>query len=114
MSPAVMAVSGPFRGPCMLWAEPKGKASVATVLCAIYCRRFLLAGNLAGIDRYHKRFTACMIRIAGPVATPSAQIAAGNMDLCSRTEQQASCLEETTSSMEEPASTVKLNSDNTR
>jgi methyl-accepting chemotaxis protein len=42
------------------------------------------------------------------------EIAAGNMDLSSRTEQQAASLEETASSMEELTSTVKQNADNAR
>lgn len=46
------------------------------------------------------------------IATASGQIAAGNLDLSSRTEQQAASLEETASSMEELTSTVKQNSDN--
>jgi methyl-accepting chemotaxis protein len=46
------------------------------------------------------------------IATASIQIAAGNMDLSSRTEQQAASLEETASSMEELTSTVKQNADN--
>ncbi len=48
------------------------------------------------------------------IATASGQIAAGNMDLSSRTEQQAGSLEETASSMEELTSTVKQNADNAR
>ncbi|UGQ47050.1 methyl-accepting chemotaxis protein [Massilia endophytica] len=48
------------------------------------------------------------------ISTASAQIAAGNMDLSSRTEQQAGALEETASSMEELTSTVKQNADNAR
>jgi methyl-accepting chemotaxis protein len=42
------------------------------------------------------------------------EIAAGNLDLSSRTEQQAASLEETASSMEELTSTVKQNTDNAR
>lgn len=42
------------------------------------------------------------------------QIAQGNMDLSSRTENQAASLEETASSMEEITSTMKHNSDNAR
>ena len=42
----------------------------------------------------------------------SQEIAAGNLDLSSRTEQQAASLEETASSMEELTSTVRLNGDN--
>lgn len=42
------------------------------------------------------------------------EVAAGNMDLSSRTEQQAASLEETASSMEELTSTVRQNADNAR
>ncbi|NVD98406.1 methyl-accepting chemotaxis protein [Massilia sp. BJB1822] len=48
------------------------------------------------------------------IATASAQIAAGNLDLSARTEQQAGSLEETASSMEELTSTVKQNTDSAR
>jgi methyl-accepting chemotaxis protein len=51
---------------------------------------------------------------ADGVATASAQIASGNMDLSGRTEQQAAALEETASSMEELSSTVKQNADNAK
>ena len=46
---------------------------------------------------------------ADSMATATSQIAAGNMDLSGRTEEQASALEETAASMEELASTVKQN-----
>ncbi|KFI08635.1 methyl-accepting chemotaxis protein [Massilia sp. BSC265] len=48
------------------------------------------------------------------IATASGEIAAGNLDLSTRTEQQAGSLEETASSMEELTSTVKQNADNAR
>ena len=48
------------------------------------------------------------------IATASSEIADGNLDLSSRTEQQAGSLEETASSMEELTSTVKQNADNAR
>ena len=48
------------------------------------------------------------------IATASAEISVGNMDLSSRTEQQAGSLEETASSMEELTATVKQNADNAR
>lgn len=48
------------------------------------------------------------------MASTSGQIAAGNLDLSSRTEQQAASLEETASSMEELTSTVKQNFDNSK
>jgi methyl-accepting chemotaxis protein len=46
------------------------------------------------------------------IAIASSQIAAGNLHLSSRTEEQAASLEETASSMEELTSTVKQNADN--
>ena len=48
------------------------------------------------------------------VATASAQIAAGNQDLSSRTEHQAGALEETASSMDELTVTVRQNADNAK
>jgi len=48
------------------------------------------------------------------IFTASSEIAQGNADLSSRTEQQAANLEETASSMEELTSTVKLNADNAK
>jgi len=51
---------------------------------------------------------------AETIAVASDEIAQGNMDLSSRTEQQAGALEETASSMEELTSTVKQNADNAR
>ncbi len=48
------------------------------------------------------------------ISTASAEIASGNMDLSTRTEQQAGALEETASAMEELTSTVRQNADNAR
>jgi methyl-accepting chemotaxis protein len=48
------------------------------------------------------------------IASASGQIAAGNLDLSARTEEQAGSLEETASSMEELTSTVRQNADNAR
>ncbi|WP_229518482.1 methyl-accepting chemotaxis protein [Massilia sp. PAMC28688] len=48
------------------------------------------------------------------IGTASREIAAGNLDLSSRTEMQASSLEKTASAMEELTSTVKQNADNAR
>jgi methyl-accepting chemotaxis protein-1 (serine sensor receptor) len=68
-----------------------------------------------------KDMNAGLVKIVGRVrggtdtiATASTQIAAGNLDLSSRTEQQAAALEETASSMEELISTVKQNAENAR
>jgi methyl-accepting chemotaxis protein len=51
---------------------------------------------------------------AEAISIAAREIASGNMDLSSRTEQQAASLEETASSMEELASTVTHNADNAR
>ncbi len=48
------------------------------------------------------------------IATASREISAGNLDLSSRTEQQAGALEETAASMEELTTTVRQNADNAR
>jgi methyl-accepting chemotaxis protein len=48
------------------------------------------------------------------IATVSTEIANGNLDLSSRTEQQAGALEETAAAMEQLTSTVKQNADSAR
>ncbi len=48
------------------------------------------------------------------IATASREISAGNLDLSSRTEQQAGALEKTAASMEELTSTVRKNAENAR
>ncbi|MBC7455002.1 MAG: MCP four helix bundle domain-containing protein [Massilia sp.] len=48
------------------------------------------------------------------ISAASSEIASGNLDLSARTEQQASALEETASSMQALTSTVKLNAENAR
>ena len=59
--------------------------------------------------------TVTMVRqSSGSIAVSAQEIAEGNMDLSSRTEQQAASLEETASSMEELTSTVQQNADNAR
>jgi methyl-accepting chemotaxis protein len=49
---------------------------------------------------------------AESITSAAQQIAAGNMDLSSRTEEQAASLQETASSMEQLTGTVKLNAEN--
>ncbi|MGB6242120.1 MAG: methyl-accepting chemotaxis protein [Castellaniella sp.] len=49
---------------------------------------------------------------ANAIATASAQISAGNLDLSSRTEQQASSLTETAATTEQITATVRQNADN--
>jgi len=48
------------------------------------------------------------------IVTASRQIAAGNLDLSGRTEEQAASLEQTAASMEQLTATVKQNADNAR
>jgi methyl-accepting chemotaxis protein len=48
------------------------------------------------------------------IATASAEIAAGNLDLSSRTEEQSGALAQTASSMDQMTGTVKQNADNAR
>ncbi len=53
-------------------------------------------------------------RGADVIAAASGQISGGNLDLSTRTEQQAGALEETASSMEQLTSSVRHNADNAR
>src|SRR5476649_595976 len=48
------------------------------------------------------------------IATASAEIAAGNLDLSARTEEQAGALEQTAAAMEQMAATVSQNADHAR
>jgi methyl-accepting chemotaxis protein len=67
----------------------------------------VMTGSLQNIVREVRQGT-------DTINTASAEIASGNMDLSSRTEQQAGALEETASAMEEMTSTVRQNADNAR
>jgi methyl-accepting chemotaxis protein len=70
---------------------------------------------LAALREMNERLTAIVVRVrdgSASIAGAAREIAAGNMDLSQRTEQQAASLQETASSMEELTSTVKQNADN--
>jgi methyl-accepting chemotaxis protein len=70
---------------------------------------------LSALREMTERLTAIVGRVrdsSTSIAGAARQIAAGNMDLSQRTEQQAASLQETASSMEELTSTVKQNADN--
>ncbi len=72
---------------------------------------------MLGLQKMQNQLTETVSRVREgsiSIGTATTQIAAGNMDLSSRTEQQAASLEETASSMEELTSTVKQNADNAR
>jgi methyl-accepting chemotaxis protein len=66
-----------------------------------------MSGNLERIVREVRQGTET-------IATASGQIASGNLDLSSRTEQQAGSLEQTASSMAQLTATVKQNADHAR
>ena len=66
-----------------------------------------MRNSLVGIVQQVRRGTET-------IGTASREIAAGNIDLSSRTELQASSLEKTASAMEQLTSTVKQNADNAR
>ncbi len=81
----------------------EGKDEAAQLLGALAHMKDNLTRNVGGVRGN-----------ADGVATASAQIAQGNMDLSNRTEQQASALKETAASMDELSATVKQNADNAR
>jgi len=78
-------------------------------------------GDTTSIIAEMRRMRDALVNIVGEVrvrtdtiATASSEIAMGNIDLSSRTEQQAGALEKTSSAMKELTNTVKLNADNAR
>ena len=69
---------------------------------------------LQALDRMRRQLGEVVQAVRGnaeSVSTASSQIATGNLDLSSRTEQQASALQQTAASMEELGSTVRLNAE---
>jgi methyl-accepting chemotaxis protein-1 (serine sensor receptor) len=80
-------------------------------------RRDELGAMLAGLQSMRDQLadTVGQVRSGSvAIATATAEIAAGNMNLSQRTEQQAGSLEETASSLEELTATVRHNADNVR
>ncbi|MGE9552990.1 methyl-accepting chemotaxis protein [Erwinia amylovora] len=71
-----------------------------------------LMGSLEGMRQSLTGIITQVRDSAHSVSTASSEIAAGNIDLASRTEQQAAALTETAASMEELGATVKQNTDN--
>ncbi|VWC63421.1 membrane protein [Burkholderia lata] len=72
---------------------------------------------LEGLGRMQRGLVDTVRTVRGgseSIATAARQIAAGNIDLSSRTEEQAAALQETASSMEQLTGTVKQNADNAR
>jgi len=70
---------------------------------------------MAALKTMNANLNALVARVRGgadTIASAAVEVAAGNLDLSSRTEQQAGSLEESASSMEELTSTVRQNADN--
>ncbi|WP_269504073.1 methyl-accepting chemotaxis protein, partial [Burkholderia sp. IMCC1007] len=80
-------------------------------------RRDEMGQLLEGLARMQRGLVDTVHAVRGgseSIATAARQIAAGNIDLSSRTEEQAAALQETASSMEQLTGTVKQNADNAR
>ncbi len=83
--------------------EPSGRDETSHLLVALKCMNDNLVGIVSGV------------RTSGEsVGTATRQIAAGNIDLSSRTEQQAASLEQTSATMDELTGTVQHNAENAR
>jgi methyl-accepting chemotaxis protein len=106
----------------LLGAEPEALAEVARRVADGDLRDDAAAVAPAGsvMDAMH-RMCHSLQRVVGEVrsgvdsvATASAQIAQGNLDLSTRTEKQAADLQQTAAAMEELTSTVQNGADNAR
>ena len=73
-----------------------------------------LMGSVKGMASNLETICMAIRQGTNAIARASSEIASGNVDLSTRTEQQAGALETTASSMEELTSTVKQNSENAR
>ena len=73
-----------------------------------------LLGALARMSERLREIVQSVRHNSDGVATASAEIASGNLDLSQRTERQASALQETAASMEQLGSTVRASADNAR
>ncbi|HZG20620.1 MAG TPA: methyl-accepting chemotaxis protein [Herbaspirillum sp.] len=106
-----------------LGGEPAYAADIAQQIAAgdLTSEVQTLPGDNASLLMAIKKMRDSLVAIVGKVREgthtieqASAEIASGNLDLSSRTEQQAGALEETASAMEQLMSTVKQNADNAR
>ena len=105
-SPLALAVDSAHRmseGDMTVAMQVEGKDETSQLLQALENMRASLQGIVATVRTD-----------ADGVATASTEIAQGNLDLSTRTESQASVLEETAASMEEISSAVKQNADSAR
>jgi len=106
-----------------LGGEPAYAAEIATQIAAGNLAVTVDAGERDGGSMVHamKAMRDSLASLVSHVrqncdtiATASGQIAAGNLDMSQRAEEQAGSLEETAASMEELTGTVKQNADNAR
>lgn len=106
-----------------LGGEPDYAANIASQIAAgdLSAQIETESGDTDSLLVEMKSMRDSLVNIVGQVrvgtdtiATASREIAAGNLDLSSRTEQQTSSLEKTTASMRELTTTVKQNADNAR
>ncbi|MGV2288662.1 methyl-accepting chemotaxis protein [Trinickia sp. YCB016] len=103
LSAAVFAANQVAAGDFTVELRPEGKDEIADLLHALNEMASKLSGVLRGVGE-----------VAAAVTSAAHEIAAGNIDLSQRTEQQAASLEETAASMEELTSTVQHNAGNAR
>jgi methyl-accepting chemotaxis protein len=106
-----------------LGAEPGEAAALARSVAGgdLHSRIELKPGDSTSLMAQLKAMQDGLAQVVGDVrgnaegvASASAEIARGNSDLSSRTEQQASALQVTAASMAQLGSTVKQNADNAR
>jgi methyl-accepting chemotaxis protein len=103
LNEAVRVARAVAAGDLAVQFEARGKNETGQLLRALHDMKLRLAAIVGEVRQG-----------AEGVATASVQIAQGNGDLSSRTEAQASALQETAASMEELGSTVRHNADNAR
>ena len=103
MMRAIHATRGLAEGDLTVEVVAEGKDEIGQLMTA-----------LAGMQNNLTRIVGGVRHNADSVATASAEIAQGNLDLSQRTEEQAGALEKTASSMEQLNATVKQNADNAK
>jgi methyl-accepting chemotaxis protein len=109
-------LTGAITGPLRQAVQVAENVSAGDLTSTIDASRGDETGQLM---RALKKMNGSLLAIVGQVrhgtdaiATAAAQMAAGNLDLSSRTEQQASALEQTAATMEELTSAVRSNAEN--
>src|SRR5471030_226557 len=92
-----------------------GKIAAGDLTVSVATKRGDQSSLLFAMGSMRENLAAIVGRVrtgTDAIAIASRQISAGNLDLSSRTEEQAASLQETASSMEELTSTVKQNAEN--